>query len=274
MSRTPPISVTLPVYNAERYLSSAIESILQQTFKDFELIISDDCSQDSSWEIIQQYAKKDKRIKAKRNKKNLNGCENLNSCIRLAKGAYIARADNDDLSYLERLAKQYQFMETHPEVGILGGTMELIDDDGSIIGKRIYNKTDPEIREKLFRYSPFSHPLVMIRKSVLDQVGLYNVAFAPADDYELYFRIGKVSKFANLPDILLQYRVVKGSMTHRLTRKMELATIRVRNKYSSDPEYHMSIIDKTYTFLHYCSIYTVPPELKIRLFNFLRDSKN
>lgn len=268
----PTVSVLMPVYNAEKYISIAIESILQQTFTDFECIIIDDCSKDNSWKIIQEYAKKDKRIIAKRNKRNLNGCQNLNKCLSMARGKYVARADNDDWSYPYRFEKQYKFLESHPEVGIVGGAMELINEDGEVISKRKYHLSDNEIRKHLFRYSPFSHPLVMIRKSVLDIVGYYNPEYAPADDYELWFRIGKVSKFANLPYVLLQYRIAAGSMTHNLTKKMELATIAVRKKYEHDGTYKMNIVDKLYTFLQYLSVFFIPSKLKIRLFNLLRNS--
>lgn len=269
---TPEISVVLPVYNAEKYISTAMSSILKQSFRNFEFIIIDDHSSDNSWEIIQQYARKDKRIIALRNNRNLKGCATLNKGLALAKGKYIARVDNDDWSYPYRFDKQYSYLEAHPQVGIVGGVMEIMNEEGKILGKRKYHISDQEIRKSIFRYSPFSHPLVMIRKSILDKIGYYNSEYVPADDYELYFRIGKVSKFANLPEVLLKYRIVSGSMTHNLTKKMELATISVRRKYSHDTPYKMSFIDELYTFLHYLSVYIFPSKLKMRLFNLIRNS--
>lgn len=269
-TKSPAVSVLLPVYNAEKYVAVAIESILKQSFTNFEVIIIDDASLDKSWEIIKKYAKDDKRMVALRNKHNLGGCMILNKGLSLARGKYIARADHDDWSYPDRLEKQFEFMELHPEVGIVGGVMEIINETGKVIGKRKYNLSDREIRKKIFWYSPFSHPLVMIRKPVLDKVGYYNPAFAPADDYELYFRIGKESKFANLPDVLLKYRVVTNSMTHSLTKKMELATFRVRNIYAKDKYYKMNKIDKLFNVIQYFSIFIIPPGIKIRLFSLLR----
>ena len=98
VKKMPAISVILPVYNAESYLNAAIESILKQTFTDFECIIIDDASTDKSWEIIQHYAKNDSRIVADQNKKNLHGCRTLNKALGIARGKYIARVDNDDIS--------------------------------------------------------------------------------------------------------------------------------------------------------------------------------
>ena len=273
MNENPKISVLLTVYNSASYIGSSIESILQQTFRDFELIIIDDCSTDGSWEIVQKYAGEDPRIVAYKNEQNLGGCRNLISGLQHVRGKYIARQDNDDWSYPDRLEKQFAFLESHPEVGIVGGSMEIMDTNGEGVGKRTYHLTDTEIRKKIFRYSPFAHPLVMIRRSVLDKVGPYDPVYAPADDYDLYFRIGKESQFANLPDVLLKYRMVPGSMTFRSTKKMELTTIQVRSRYSKDSRYPFSPIDQIYNWLHYLSIFIIPPRIKIHLFNWLRNER-
>jgi|WetSurMetagenome_2_1015567.scaffolds.fasta_scaffold01836_13 glycosyltransferase involved in cell wall biosynthesis len=272
-AKFPAVSVLLPVYNSEKYVAIAIESILQQTLKDFEFIIIDDHSSDNSWEIVKKYAKKDKRIIALRNKHNLKGCNTLNKGHALAKGKYIASIDHDDWSYPDRLEKQFNFMELHPKIGIVGGIMEIINEAGKVVGKRKYHLSDGEIRKNIFRYSPFSHPLIMIRKSILDKIGGYNQDYVPADDYELYFRIGKESMFANLPEVLLQYRVIASSMTHSLTRRMELATFRVRNLYSKDKDYRMTIIDKFLNALQYFSFFIIPSRIRISLFNLLRNTQ-
>lgn len=272
MQTPPAISVLLSVYNAEKYVSIAIESILDQTITDFELIIIDDCSTDTSWDICQKYAKQDSRIVAVRNKSNLGGCETLNVGLRLARGRYIARQDNDDWSYPYRLARQLEFMETHADVGIVGGSMEIMNENEQVIGKRIYNLTDSDIRKKIFRYSPFCHPLVMIRKSILDAAGEYDSQHAPADDYDLYFRIGKHSKFANLNEILLKYRVVSTSLTNSRTKKMELATIKVRKLYQNDDCYSAGLTDRIYNYLHFISIFVMPSKIKIYIFNILRNA--
>ena len=150
--------------------------------------------------------------------------------------------------------------------------MEIMNQHGEVIGQRKYNISDQEIRNKIFRYSPFSHPLVMIRKSILDKVGSYDPAYAPADDYELYFRIGNESQFANLPDVIMRYRVIPSSITFMQTKKMELATINVRNQYSKNPNYNFTLVDKIYNAFQYLSIYIVPSRLKIYLFNLLRNN--
>ena len=259
----------MPAYNAQKYINEAIESILNQTFKDFEFIIIDDCSTDKTWEIMEDYAKKDSRIVIIKNEKNLKLAETLNKGIEISKGKYIARMDADDRSYPDRLYKQFSFMENNPEIGISGGSMNICDKNLNIKSIRKYNLSDREIRKNIFKYSPFCHPLVIIKKEVFDKIGKYDSKFNPAEDYELYFRMGEFYKFGNLDDILLSYRVVEKSMTTGSTKKMELKTIEIRNKYAK--KYNMSFFDKIYNLLHWSSVHLVPPKFKMRLFNFLRN---
>ncbi len=272
-TNNPQITVLMASYNADKYIEKAIESILKQVYKNFEFIIIDDCSTDKTWDIVESYSKKDKRIKIYRNNKNIKSCKTLIKGMKIARGKYIAIMDNDDWSYPDRLRKQYDFLEFHPNVGIVGGTLEIMDENEKIYSERRYELIDKKIREKIFRYSPYAHPLVMLRRSVLEKVGYYDYSFAPADDYELYFRIGIVSEFANLPDKLVKYRVVSTSITRQSTKKMELQTIRVRNKYKDSSSYSMSLFDKLYALIQYISIFVIPTGIKLQLFHRLRDNQ-
>lgn len=266
----PSVTVVLPAHNAERYMALALESILEQTFQDFECIVIDDCSSDGTWGIIEEFARKDNRIVPLRNEVNLKMSKTLNKGIEQARGKYIARMDADDWSYPDRLQSQFSFLEAHPEVGICGGIMEVCDAELRVTGRRKYALTDADIRKKMFYFSPFSHPLVMIRKSILDQVGYYEGAYNPAEDYDLYFRLGKKSKFANLNKVLLKYRVVGQSMTTGSTKKMALMTMRIRKKYAR--EYGMTFPAKLYTLLQYAALHLLPAELGMKIFHFIRNS--
>ncbi len=269
----PKVSVLLPVYNAERFLALSIESILSQTFSDFELIVIDDCSRDASWHIIEAFARKDGRVVAVKNDSNLNLTATLNKGIAMSKGEYVARMDHDDISTPDRLEKQVQLLDEHPDVGIVGGDIDIIDEDGNIFGRRQYNRTDPAIREKIFWYSPFCHPAVMIRRASLDAAGYYDHRYAPADDYELYFRLGMKSRFANLDATVLRYRIVRRtSMTTGGTRKMEKQTIAVRRKYADFSPYRMGLADRFYNLAHFLSLYLVPTKFKSWCFAKLRNS--
>lgn len=267
----PKISVLMPAYNSEKYIGVAIESILNQTFSDFEFIIIDDCSKDKTWNIITTYAAKDDRIIPLRNEINMREAKTLNRGIGIARGKYIARIDNDDWSYPDRLKKQYNFMEEHSDVGISGGTINICDGNLQPKSQRKYALSDKQIRQKMFRYSPFCHPTVIIRRSILILTGLYNPDYYPPNDYELYFRIGLHSKFANLSDTLLKYRVLDNSITHTSTKRLEILTIAIRNKYAK--AYHMTFFDRLYNILQYLSIFIIPSWIKIRIFNFFRDDK-
>lgn len=268
----PKISVLMSAYNAEKYITGAMDSILEQTFRDFEFIIIDDYSTDSTWELIQKYAKDDFRIVPRRNVENLKLSKSLNKGIALARSSYIVRMDADDWAYADRLEKQYRFMETHPEIGLSGGGMEVCDENMRVVGIRKYYLEDDKIKSRIFRYSPFSHPTIIIRKSILDKAGLYNPYYNPAEDYELYFRIGQYTKFGNLEDIILKYRMVQQSMTTGSTRTMELMTVRIRKQYAQVHHcYKMTFNDRFYSLLHWLSIYTIPLKAKLWLFNLLRD---
>jgi len=268
----PKISVLMPAYNAEKYIAEAIKSILNQTFKNFEFIIIDDCSTDGTHSIIQKYAEKDNRIIVLRNEKNFKLSRTLNEGIKIAKADYIVRMDADDISIVNRLWRQIDYMERNSEIGISGGTMQIINKNGTIVGGRKYHLIDSEIRKYIFRYSPFSHPSIIIRKSILRKVGYYDSEYNPAEDYELYFRVGQYSKFGNLPDVLLKYRIIPKSMTTGLTKKMELKTLKIRKKAVKEYGYRMSLIDKIYWVLQYLSIFIFPPKIKIWLFNKLRNN--
>lgn len=271
--KTPLISVLMASYNAENYITEAIESIFNQTLKNFEFIIIDDASTDKTWEIIQKYAKKDKRIRPYRNKTNLKLSNTLNKGIMKARGKYIARMDADDWSYPYRLELQYEFMEKNPDFGISGGAMEICDEYLVKTAKRKYELFDRSIRNKFFLFSPFSHPLIIIRRSILKKSDLYNPKYNPAEDYELYFRMGLYSKFANLNEILLKYRVLQNSMTSASTKEMEIKTIRARFKFIRNKKYKIGIWGIIFTVLQYVSIFLIPVKLKLKLFYFIRNTR-
>jgi len=264
------VSVLMPAYNAERYIGNSIESILNQTFKNFELIISDDASTDKTWGIIRKYKQKDKRIVAIRNKKNLYIAENRNLLVRLAKGKYIAWQDADDISIPDRLQKQYEFMEKNSKVGIVGGYLEFFDDSG-VKSVRKYAESDKELRKNIFRFSPVAQPTAMIRKKCFDQLGLYNPDYPPAEDIDMSFRIGSKYLFANIPQITLKYRDHQKSATYRKLKKIELTTIEVRKKYNNKFGYHMNFLDLLYNLLQLISIFLIPAKIKIYLFNKFRN---
>ena len=215
MVDTPLLSVLMPVFNSELFVAEAIESILNQTFKDFEFLILDDASTDKGFEIIKDFEKQDSRIKVFQNEKNLGVVESRNKLINLSKGKYSAWLDSDDIALKNRFKEQINFLEKHPEIGLLGAWLIKCDKFGN--KQQIWPmETDPEkLQIELFFHSPFS-TVVMIRRSALPEK-LYDPRFPVAEDYDFYCRIAEKSGIANLGIPLLKYRDNSQSLSHTTT---------------------------------------------------------
>lgn len=215
MSHSPAVSVVLPVYNAERYVAQSIESVLSQTFTDFELLIGDDCSSDRSLDIINHYAAQDARIRVIQNPENYGGGKTRNRLIAEAQGTYVAAMDADDISLPDRLALQVQFLNDHPEVVCLGGAHDLIDGDGRLLTRLHLPEQNEEIQSlALAGHGSICHPCAMIRRTVLQELGGYDEAMISAQDLDLWLRLGERGQLANLPDAILKYRLHSNSVSH------------------------------------------------------------
>ena len=211
----PKVSVIMGVYNGSKRIQTAIESILNQTFMDFELIICDDGSIDNSVEIIKKFANKDQRIKLIKNKKNLGLASTLNNCLELAKGEYIARMDDDDISHPDRFKKQVSFLDSHPEYALVGSSRNMYDDNG-IWGINIIE--GERTKFDIYMGRTFVHPSVMIRKSAILDVGGYTTSSETerTEDFDLWCKLyTKGYKGYNLSDILIDYYESKDSYNKR-----------------------------------------------------------
>lgn len=185
----PEISVIMSVYNDEKFLRESIESILTQTFKNFEIIICNDCSTDGSEKIIQEYSKKDSRIVYISNQENIGLAASLNRCIQIARAPYIARMDSDDISLHDRLEKQYQFLEENEKYDVLSGQAELIDSYGKTYAITQRKGQELTIFEGV-KKSCIIHPTVMMRKESLNKVKNYTVSNITrrGQDYDLWMK--------------------------------------------------------------------------------------
>jgi len=266
----PTISVVMPVYNSAKYLALAIESILNQTFKDFEFIIVDDSSTDSTGQIIKKYIKSDKRIVVAKNIKNLGICNSLNIGLSLARGKYVARMDGDDWSYPERLFKQISFMESHPKTVICGGAIEVCDSNLRVKNQRHYPISDNKVREKILKLNPFAHPAVMYRKEAAIKAGGYNEKLATVEDYDLYFRLGNLGKFVNLNDTLLKLRLRDNSISSINATKQSAFHLYVRLKGVVEYGYPWHFIDIIYFVVVLIGMIVIPNKYKNGLYNLFR----
>ncbi len=200
----PRITVLMPVYNGSTYIAVAIESVLAQTYQDFELLVINDGSTDDSALIVKSYD--DPRVRLINNEQNLGLITTLNRGVKLAKGQYLARMDQDDISLPDRLEKQIKYMEAHPEVAVLGSWAYTIDAKGEVVGE-LRTPDERNLACFYWRPSPHIHPSVMMRLAALHQAP-YDASFPDAEDYALWLCLKtKGMVMSNLPEFLMQYRM-------------------------------------------------------------------
>ena len=220
VSKTPEITVLMSVYNGAKFLAEAIDSILAQTFTDFEFIIIDDASSDDSLHIINSY--KDARIVLIQNNKNIGLTKSLNIGIAKAKGKYIARMDADDISMPKRLEKQFDFMEEHLEFAFCGTRAKTINDVGKEISFFKPPTDSSKILALLLFKNCFFHSSLIIRTKKLLQVLGYNETYKYAQDYKLYLELFKNKCYGtNLKEQLLVYRVLNSNISHNNRDKQD-----------------------------------------------------
>ena len=215
----------MSVFDNAPYLALAIESILDQTFGDFEFLIVNDGSRDESGAIIDRFAARDSRIRAI-HQPNRGLIASLNTIVAESRGTFIARMDGDDIAQPERFAMQLAYLDAHSEIGVLGTGCTSIDEQGNVSGHRFDNVLSPaEVLEDLKNGPPICHPSVLMRRDVVQAVGGYHRAYRHCEDYDLWLRLSERTQMANLPDRLLLYRhsLTQVSNRHALTQKFGAA---------------------------------------------------
>lgn len=239
----PMVTVLMSVYNGEKFLKEAIESILTQTFTDFEFLIINDGSTDDSVKIIESF--RDSRIRLINNEKNLKLIASLNKGISLARGRYIARMDSDDISMPERLEKEVDFLEKSLDYGLVGTCFTVIDGEG----KEQYNVTYPSNNDliKLFLSlnCPLAHGSVMGRTELFKQNLYGSKEYFAVEDYELWTRMAKVTKIYNIPEYLFKYRIYGESFSNTKTQTMYNQTLELSKKsYINNKNEYKDLVEK------------------------------
>ena len=222
---SPLVSVIIPCYNTEKYVESAVRSIMSQTYKNLEIIITDDCSTDNTFTILQRLVAEDSRIKLYKNEINLKIVKTLNNMILQANGKYIARMDADDISLPKRIENQVDFLEKHRDYGFCGTNAFYINEKGK---KFRFSHLPITAEENLFClgfYSSFIHPAVLIRSETYKE-NLYDENFLYAEDYELWVRliVSKGIKGDNLKERLFEYRFFE-KQTSSVFRKEQVDSV-------------------------------------------------
>ena len=241
--KQPFITVFTPNYNNSKYISETIESIINQTYKNFEYIIIDDCSTDNSWKIIQKYSQMDKRIKCYRNDRNLKivGTRNKGFLNSSPKAKYFSIIDSDDVAFPQRLEKQIIFLENNSDYGLVGSNAVIINEKSEFIGYRNYPLDDHEIRKIITRINPFTQSSVTLRKDIINIIGLYDKKWFVCQDYDYWLRVGRKWKLRNLSEPLIKYRLNSGQVKNKFLKETLINTFKIQKKAIREYGYNDSI---------------------------------
>lgn len=234
--KEPKVTILMSVYNGEKYLKEAVDSILNQTFQDFEFIIINDASTDGTLDILKSYS--DTRIKIHTNKKNLGVAKSLNVGLKIAKGEYIARQDSDDISMPERLALQVDFLDRHPAYAVVGVFPKVIYEHSDKIRYGQRPVEDIDIRKTLKAKNCIVHGSAMIRMKCLLDVGLYDESMANSEDYELWLRLSKKYAFRNIAKFLYVLRLHNKNLDtgYMIEQQIFVAFGKIKNNSSNAEE--------------------------------------
>ena len=267
------ISVIIPTYNSEKFIERAVESVLNQTFQDFEIIIVDDFSKDNTVKIIQELQKKDSRIKLLVLEKNSGGpALPKNKGFEISKGEFIAYLDDDDKWIdKDKLKRQVEFLDKNPEYALVGTGGIIVEEDSNKIMDYLVPETDDLIRKSILLKNPFIQSSVVVRKDILNKAGLYLVKeYINAEDYDLWLRVGLLGKLFNLIEPMTMYMVREGNTSSNSKKYILKNNIHLIYKYKGKyPNYKKSIGFAYFKFFIYKTISLIKnKKLKNKISNF------
>jgi glycosyltransferase involved in cell wall biosynthesis len=265
----PKVSIILPTHNGSKWISGAINSVINQSFSDWELIIIDDCSDDDTDNIIKYFSEKYARIRHLRNEKNIGLSKSLNKGICNARGEFIARIDDDDVWICaDKLARQVNFLNENPKCVLVGTNMIAIDEGGNEVGHYSFPVSDAEIRNKFLSVNCFAHSSVMFRKDVVIRAGGYPI-LAAGEDYDLWLKLGTLGELANIDKYCLRYLIRQNSKSSKSSGnkiQQSLIGIRLAKKYRNDyPHFLSTIIARYFGTVKYWFLNFIPFSCKLAL---------
>jgi glycosyltransferase involved in cell wall biosynthesis len=239
MAARPRVSVLIPAYNAERFLAEAVESVLAQSHEDLELLIADDGSKDRTLELARDFARRDARVRVLENRENLGTVRTRNRLLDEAdpKSAFFALLDADDVCLPERFAQQLDFLSAQPEHALVGGNLILIDEAGREIGRRDYPRSFEDIARVMTRRNPIAQPAAMLRRAAIEAVGRYDARYPQCQDYDLWMRIARRFKIANLSEYVLRYRISSTQVKSRALKASLRYTLQIQREYMFEPRF-------------------------------------
>lgn len=263
------VSIILPTYNGARYISEAIESVIAQTFLDWELVVVDDGSIDSTKEIIDKFLEKEKRIIYFKNESNLGIQKSLNRGLREAKGKYIARIDSDDVWIdFDKLQKQVEFLDSFEDYILVGTGVVNVDEKGVELYRHLQFKEDKEIRERILNKNCFVHSSVMFRKDVALKLGGYSEdeKVKHIEDYDLWLKVGRLGKMANLPFFSVRLLISNNSLSGKNKTDQLKKDLVIINSFKNDyPNYIKAYVLRSIILFCYKNLGLIPEVLKNKI---------
>ncbi|HCS78135.1 TPA: hypothetical protein DIV55_00135 [Patescibacteria group bacterium] len=270
----PLVSVVMPVYNSEAYVSDAIKSIVNQTYQNLELVIVDDASTDNSWKIISVFAKRfPKKIRAIRLRKNLNkgGDTCANVGFAKARGIYLARMDADDISDRERIEKQVKFLQKNPDMLMVGTQAYVINAAGAVTGIKNVPTTYEDIYKNYAVFHPMIHPTVMFNKKLLPKRKvIYKIKYSANNDLYTFFEFLNLGKFANLTEKLLYYRVHGANDSLTKPKERFFNTLRIRIDAICNHDYRPTLKSILVNLLQTGAILVLPEKLIVPVYLYMK----
>ena len=270
-SKKPLVTVLITAYNAEKFLSQAIESIINQTYKELEILVVDDGSKDNTLNILKNYQKIDRRIKILKLGRNVGPSLASNYGLKRAKGQFIARMDADDVAIHDRIEKQLRFLLNNPEVVVIGGQCILIDKEGRVVGSKSFPTDDSRIYSSLFAMNPIQHPTCMINRELIPNKNIYYKNHSLlAHDLELIFELAQYGRLSNLEEVVLLYRQYQDSLSLRDVKATFKATCEVRKRVVKRYGYKPDIKGKISNFAQTIIVGLAPKKVIYPLFSMVR----
>lgn len=275
MNKTPLVSIVMPVFNAGDFLLESINSICNQTYTRWELVVVDDASTDESFSILKNLSKVDNRIKVFANKKRLGVSKTANLAISKTKGEFIARMDADDIALPQRIEKQVSYLLENPKIVALGSQCILIDGNGYRIGKKQFPLTFDGVKGLIFSSIPVQQPTLMVNKSLLPKnFTWYDSKANTAEEVELLFKLFQIGKVENLPEFLLEYRIHGSNTSLKDPKKTFFLTLKTRIQGVVKYGYKPTISGIFISLLQTIIVTLLPSSLIFPIYALLKGMRN
>lgn len=265
----PLVSIIMPVKNAGKFVGFALQSILNQTYKHWEMIAIDDGSRDKTSAILRRFAKKDKRIRVVSHKKSKGIGASLNLALTMAKGKFIARMDGDDVALPNRLAVQVSFLQKHKQIVAVGGQAEMIDSEGEIFAFKHFPTDAKKLREMIMWMVPIQHPIMMVRAASYKKCR-YDERYKTAEDVEMFMQLLQYGEFGNVPEVIYQYRKADTSNGYHNLKQTFYLTLLGRWQGIVKHGYKPTLKGVILSLLQLLFVSILPAKLIVRLYESRR----